>query len=403
MQNIIKNKKKMTVAFLFSCAFMLAFSISGNIYGILLPRIIEFYHIELSEVSLLNVVNDVSQAFVTMFMLFIADRVNKRLLLTFSATLYGVALLFFGSASAFTILILTRVFIGTLGGLVNNILSAYISDVYGDDRARHLAVLHTLFAIGSLIGPTFSALTVTIGGWQLSYFILAAVFIVSGSAFLILSKSMNIASLDVKKGEKGIGEKIPYIEMLKNRNVQWLCAGNMSVAMVFFIMIWVPTYLDDIDSSIYSMETITILMTTYSIGMIISRMSYTYISTKIKASTYLRFSTLTAAIIMASMILINNVYIWIGGIFLYGLVSGATYTANIILACKEYPRFSATITSLTALFTVIANMIFNTAIGNLSQAGYGRIAMLIPPVVLAFGFVIYTFGYKEKVSAVEEK
>ncbi len=403
MQNIVNNKKNVTIAFLFSCTFMLSFSISGNIYGILLPRIIDFYKISLSDVSILNVVNDISSAFVTMFMLFVADRVNKRMLLTISAILYGVALLFFGSAPTFATLILTRVFIGTLGGLVNNILSAYVSDIYGDDRSRYLAVLHTLFAIGSLIGPAFSTISVSIGGWQLSYLILAVVFIISGSLFLVLSKSMKMSSLDANKSEKGKAEKIPYFDMLRNRNVQWLCAGNMSVAMVFFIMIWIPTYLDNLNSDIYSMGTISIMMTTYSIGMIISRMAYTYVSTKMKPATYLRYATLFSAIIMASIILINNVYIWIGGIFLYGMISGATYTANIILACKEYPKFSATITSLTALFTVLANMIFNTVIGNLSATGYETLAILLPPIVLSFGFIIYTFGYKEKVLETYEK
>ncbi len=401
MQKIIKDKKRLTVIFLFSCAFMLAYSISGNIYGILLPRIREFYNISLADVSILNVVNDISAAAVMMFMLLVADRINKRLLLTFGAILFGIALFAFGSAPSFAILLVARVFIGTVGGLVNNILSAYISDVYGEDRSRYLAVLHTLFAIGSFIGPTFSTLMVNLGGWNLAYIFMGIFFFSAGSMFLILSKMMKISKLDVKRGKAGVREKIPYIEMLKNKNVQWLCLGNISMAMVFFATLWAPTYLDSVDSSVYNMEMITIMMTTYSVGMIISRMSYTYVSTRIKPAVYLRFALLISAVILASMIVISNVYLWIGGMFFYGLVSGATYTAGIVLACKEYPKFSATITSLTGLFTMLANMLFNTVIGNLMEAGQQTVAMLIPAVVLASGFFIYTFGYKEKVNTVE--
>ncbi len=391
------NKNKLLTATIFACVFMGTFSISVNMYGTIMPQLVNFFNISLLEVSTLNIINDFSQAGIMIFMLFVADKLDKGKLLTLSAICYGLTLFLVGNAPSYYILLALRVCMGVFGGLVNNLCTVYVSDLYGDGRSKYIAILHTLFAVGSLIGPIFAASCIEFYSWQLSYISLGITIFATGLLFLIITKTSgnpeNKTEINLKKEKL----QIPYKEIIKNKNVHALCLGNFLLASTTFFMLWLPTYLGLYDGEFYTVEITTILLTATSFGMIISRTLLGILSPRFfTANSYLKWASLLTTILLTGMLLIQGYIVWLVGIFIFGVISGATFTANIILACKEYPKFSATITAITGTFSMIGSMSLNAVVASLGDIGYYNEAMFIPVGMTFIAFFVYSFMYKEK-------
>ncbi len=395
---MLKSKNKLLTATIFTYVFMCAYSISVNMYGTIMPQLVSFYNISLVQASTLNIINDSSQTIIMVFMLFVADKLDKRKLLTFSAFCYGVTLFLVSTAaSTYIILLMLRVCMGMFGGLVNNLTTTYISDLYGEDRTKYISILHTLFAIGSLLGPIFAAMSIETYSWQFSYLSLGIVIGLGAILFIVALKITGVPKVKAGLSEKNEKIVIPYKEMLKNKNLFALCIGNFLLSSVTFFMLWLPTYLTLNDSSLYTVEATTLIMTSTSVGMIISRILLGSFSPKIfSASFYLKWASLLTAILLAGVLLINTYTIWIVGIFIFGILSGATFTANVILACKEYPEFSATATAITGAFSMIGSMGLNAVVGALGDMGKHKIAMFIPVTLIFIAFFVYHFMYNEK-------
>ncbi len=401
-EKVIRHKN-LLIATIFTCVFMGAHSLSMSVFSISLPEIIEHFDITFQQASYLNIARDISATATMVLLMVVADRVDKRILLTATAFLYGIALLLTGVVSSFVIMVLLRAAIGMFGGFVNSVTTAYTSDLYGENRARYISILHTLFALGSMLGPVFAAFCISVSSWQLSYLIAGGVFLASSTVFLLVMKVVGAPKPKVLPADRKSRVKIPYIEIAKNRNVQFLCLGNLLLASVNFFSMWLPTYLDFFDSSTYTIELTTIIMTASSLGMLVSRISYAaFVSIRIRPSDYLRFACVISAALFVIMLLAKSPVVWVIGIALYGFVSGSTFTANTVLACREFPQFSATVTSFTGFFTTAGSMIFNTVVGIFADMGYYTEAMFIPVVSLGISFMVYTFGYKyEKVSEIK--
>ncbi len=387
---------KLLIATMFACVFMGAYSISVNMYGTIMPQLVDYYNINLTQVSTLNITNDFSQAVIMIFMLFLADKLDKRKLLILATISYGATLYLVGTASTYLVLLALRVSMGVFGGLVNNLTTTYVSDLYGDGRSKYIAILHTLFAVGSMIGPLFAASSIEFFSWQFSYLFLGITMGATGILFIITSKVVGVpeSNAGIITNSKIV---IPYKEILKNKNVHALCIGNFLLASVTFFMLWLPTYLDLYDNQIFTVETTTIIMTSTSIGMIISRILLGILSPRfIPANVYLKWASILTAILLTGILLIQGYVVWLIGIFIFGVISGATFTANIILACKEYPRFSATITAITGAFATLGSMALNFVVGSLGDIGYYTQAMFIPVGLMVLSFFVYAFMYKEK-------
>ncbi len=390
------SKTKILTATIFACVFMGTFSISVNMYGTIMPQLVDYFDISLLQVSTLNIINDSSQAVIMIFMLFVADKLDKGKLLTLSSLCYGITLFLVGNVPSYFLLLALRVCMGVFGGLVNNLTTVYVSDLYGDGRSKYIAILHTLFAVGSLIGPIFAAFSIEAFNWQFSYLFLGITITATSIIFFIITRVSGapVPATGINSKQK---IQIPYKEIFTNKNVHALCIGNFLLASTTFFMLWLPTYLGLYDSNFYTVEITTIILTATSFGMIISRTFLGILSPKyFSAGSYLKWASLLTAILLTGMLLIQGYIIWLVGIFIFGVISGATFTANIILACKEYPKFSATITAITGTFSMIGSMTLNATVASLGDMGYYNEAMFIPVGMMFLAFFVYTFMYKEK-------
>ncbi|MEG0832848.1 MAG: MFS transporter [Oscillospiraceae bacterium] len=394
----IKNKSRVRIATGFCFVFMASYAISFAMYSTILPSIIEFYKTDLTTASLFNVSESLGHIVIMFLTMLFADRVNKNKLLGAIVTLFGLVLIFSGKAPSFFVFLLMRVALGMTSSVCDNLTAAYISDITGENRAQTLSILHSLFGVGSLVGPLFAAYLLENGFvWQDTYVALGSVVLASGLAFLIVFAVIRKPDSAVVDGDSaGLKIKPPYLEMLKNRNVAVLCFANVLLSFFMYFTSWLPTYLKMDNPAIYTTDITAYIITMYSVGMIISRLSYAGLSKKLRAATYLQYQAIITAAVAASGLIVSNLYYWFVVAFLIGLVSGANYTAKFVLACEEYPRFSSTVTAITAIATALGSMIANPLINFVADTLSYKTAMFIPVAALVIVYALYLFGFKKE-------
>jgi len=388
----VQHRRLMT-ATIFTFIFMSGYALTYTMLGTLLPGIIQYYSLNITQGSYINIAQELGGTSAMVLALFLLDRMNKGKTLMVLALLFGLVGVFTGSAPPFAILLASRFLLGLIGSVLDNLCATYISDLYGEHRARYVSILHTLFAIASMVAPKFAALCYEIGGWNLAYLVSGGAMAVAAVLAIVTLKVMGFPknAMDEQKQEK---LQIPYKEMLRNRNMRWLCLASFIFAGYSYVAMWLSTYLDGIDSSLYTIGFCSTIMTAYYVGSVISRVGLAAISEKVSSAVYLKWASLFSGVVLGAMLVIQKPMVWLAGAFLYGLIGGAMYTGRFVLSCQEFPQFSATASSLTGICAFGGNMVFSAVMGMVADAGYFTQGMMVIAVLLVSGFFIFQYGYR---------
>ena len=387
------QKRRLTIATIFTFAFMAGYALSQGMVGTLLPRIIDYFDLNLGAASTINITNEIGNTSAMLCALFIVDRLDKHYLLMVMGFLFGLALLVFGLSPAFGLLLFARIIIGFTGGLLDNVCATYVSDLYGERRARFVSILHTLFAIGNMAGPQFSSLCYKIGGWRLSFIISGAVLAAAGVLLFVLTRLIGKPRTAVGT-EKQASTGIPYAAIVKRKNLWWLGIGSFLIAGETYLVMALPTYLDYLDPEVFTTGYCATIMTSYSLGMLISRTGLAALSEKISTASYVRASSLLAGLLFAGMLLTRDPVIWLLGMFLFGVIAGASYTERFVLSCQEFPLYSSTASAFTGIFAALGNIAFNAVIGGLADAELYTEGMYLVSGALVLAFLILVFMYR---------
>lgn len=396
MKEQTRPHRQLFAATIFTFVFMGGFALSTCMLGTLLPGIITHYSLNLTQASTLNVVYEIANAFSMVVALFVLDRLDKGKLLTFLGLLFGLVLLFHALAPTYALLLGVRLVMGVVGSLLDNLCASYISDLYGDHRARYISILHTLYAIGSMAAPKFAALCYAAGGWSLAYLTAGGAMAGTGILAALILRVMGFPPTAAACKDPAQTVHIPYREIFLNRNLIWLSVVSILIAGQFYVTVWLSTYLDWLDSTVYTVEFCSTIMTALYLGMILSRIALAAISEKLGAAAYLKWASLLSSLLLIFLLLIQRPMVWLAGAFLYGLISGAMFTSRIVLSCQQFPQFSATASAFTGVFAALGSVGFNSLMGMAADAGFYTQAMLAGAVIVALTFLVFQFGYREK-------
>lgn len=397
MKEQTPRRKQLLTATLFTFVFMGGFALSTCMLGTLLPGIITHYSLSLTQASALNIVYEAANALAMVAALFVVDRLDKGRLLTLLATVFGLVLLLHGLAPTYAVLLGVRLVLGIVGSLLDNLCASYISDLYGDHRARYISILHTLYAIGSMAAPKFAALCYAAGGWSLAYLAAGGAMAGAGALAIVILRAMGYPPTAVEQ-QKGSPRDvhIPYRDMFHSRNLIWLSVVSILIAGQFYVTVWLSTYLDWLDSTVYTVEFCSTIMTALYLGMILSRVGLAAISEKVGAAVYLKWASLLSSVLLIVLLLVQRPMAWLVGAFLYGLISGAMFTSRIVLSCQEFPQFSSTGSAFTGVFAALGSVGFNSLMGMAADAGFYTQAMIVSAVIVALTFLVFQFGYRGK-------
>ncbi|MCI8474411.1 MAG: MFS transporter [Oscillospiraceae bacterium] len=393
-ENALQHRRLMT-ATIFTFIFMSGYALTYTMLGTLLPSIIQHYSLSISQASYINIALELGGTSAMVLALFLLDRINKGKALLFMALFFGLISLYIGSAPPFVILLAARFFMGLVGSILDNLCATYISDLYGEHRARYVSILHTLYAAGSLVAPKFAALCYAMGGWSLAFLVTGGVMAVAAVLAVVILRVMGFPRTSVSEQEQSKEKvRIPYKEILRSRNMRWLCLASFLFAGYSYVTMWLSTYLDWMDSSVYTVGFCSTIMTASYIGSVLSRSWLAAVAEKIGSAAYLKWASLLSGILLIALLIIQQPMVWLVGAFLYGLIGGAIYTGRFVLSCQEFPQFSATASSLTGVCSFGGNMVFNAVLGLAADAGYYTQALMVTAGLFMTGFLIFSFGYK---------
>lgn len=388
------QRRRLLAATVFTFVFMSGFALSTCMLGTLLPGIITHYGLDLTQGAAVNTLYETGNAISMVAALFVMDRLDKGRVLHLTSLLFGLVLIVHGVAPAFSLFLGTRLLLGLIGSLLDNTCTSYISDLYGDHRARYISILHTLYAIGSMLAPKFAALCYAKGGWTLAYLVSGCAMAAVAALAMVLFRFLGFPTLAVTGSGKAA--PIPYRTIFRSRNLLWLSVTSILIAGQFYVTIWLSTYLDWLDSAVYTVDFCSSIMTALYLGMILSRLGLAAISEKVGAAVYLKWASLLSSVLLIALLLIQRPMAWLVGAFFYGLISGAMFTSRLVLSCQEFPQYSATSSCFTSVFAALGSVGFTSLMGMAADAGWYTQAMIVNAVLVALTFLIFTFGYRSK-------
>ena len=254
-QAVHSGRMKIIIYCLFGIMFF--FAISSTMIGILIPEMTTSYNLNNTQIGIIGSVQNVGGIAAMIFGGVLSDRFPKLKLIVVFFTIYTAVLFGIGAAPAYVMLLVFFFALGVANSYLNLLISAFVSEAYGDKRTAYLNMIHAFFSLGSLAGPIYASIVQRSGQpWNRSFVNLGVLCTAVTLAFVIIA----IPVKDDKK-KSGNGNLLGGVKrLLADRTIlilALLCAAYMGHQSA--IGLWITTYIQDglgLDRSVSSMALI---------------------------------------------------------------------------------------------------------------------------------------------------
>ena len=192
----MQNKKNALLATVYLGIFMALFAVITTMFSTILPKITALYTLTLGQVSVFTVVQNYVANFVgTFFLVAWGDHFPKGVVIGIDALLMALLLLFIDTLPAYILLMIAFSALHLTTGILNNMITAFIADLYGAKRSRYISMMHIFYSVGALFGPKLPEAVEKLGlNWNASYAVLAIagfVLVAGYFAIMLLTKQLN--------------------------------------------------------------------------------------------------------------------------------------------------------------------------------------------------------------------
>ncbi len=384
----------------FTFVFMIVYAVSTYMYSTLMPTIKAAYGMNERSASLLTVSTSIGSMIITGLSALFLDRFDKHTVLGVSVVIYGTAFVLASFVPPLAVFLVLRVVDGMFAYLVMNLCSAYVSDIYGEERDRYIPILHTLFALGAVIGPKYAAWKIrnitAPNQWGIAYSVIGWVTMTAGILFLLVFRFVKKPELRVDRSADRVSPFVHVGRVLRNRNVIALCLSNLFMSGFFFFTGWLTTYFAALDPVRYTPAVYANIMSMYSAGMLLGVAASGFLSRKLGSNLCVRLLCVISFICALAALQLDSVPFWNAAMLIIGFAEGPYVTYIALMGLEEYPQYSATVTSLTSLFTGFGSIIVAPIMGVVAQTrGYGR-TMYIATMILIIVYLVQLLLYRRK-------
>ncbi|MFP4016649.1 MAG: MFS transporter [Halanaerobiales bacterium] len=368
---------------------MFSFAISATMLSPMMPEIISYFNLKLSQGGLILTLQSIGGVLVVVMAGVIADRVSKSRLMVLGFLLYIICLYLISIIPFFSLLLSLSFIFGIGSRLVDTLSNAYISDLYPEKKGRYLNILHSVFGIGALIGPLYTRFLLDNGySWRHVFRFLGYASLPILVLFYLTQRGKPV----IKHSKESSGEHEHVLELLKNKQI-WI----LSIVMFFYVghqagvMLWTPMYIETYlrGSAVIASLSISI----YWVGMIISRMTFSYFTRNHKNSVMIRWTSIIAGILLLLGLLSKQSWVVIAFLAVSGLLTGAFIPLLIDIASSKYPHNTGSATSVLYLSLNTSVMLYPWLIGLISESISFQWGMIFATVSL---IIVYFFSYSLK-------
>jgi MFS transporter, FHS family, glucose/mannose:H+ symporter len=349
-----------------------ALSLVGMSYtflGTSLPVARIFLNIEIERAGMLTAFLQLGFAITNIAGGILSDRMPREKVLAAGCVCLGFAAFLFGAWPLYSLNLLVATCMGIGAGLIQSGSNALLVGLYPERKGRILNLHHTLFALGSLIGPLImGSLIARQMRWQYGFAGLGFSFL-GLSLFLVLAKSPKI-SAGAKVSLDQVGNLLRQRDFIVLILVCFLAIGAQ-FALLFFAV----TYLKEAKG--FSIGAASVGLSALLILLGVGRLTCGWLSTRIRNSKII--------LALLSFYLITLIVAWKGEGWVAGI--GLIMTG---LAC------SGIFPSLLALTGTLFHEVTGTALGILAMmSGLGGMsvcwitALISQRTTLGFGFITF--------------
>ncbi len=373
MKSITTEDRQSLSSFLFSPPILLAFfcfiliGISSGAPGVLLPSLINYYHVNNAVIGLLFLVSSVGYFLSAFTSGILVERLGMRGFLLVGAGAFLIGTLGFGLEPPFTVILLTRLSVGLGIGMIETGLNIYISAL--PRSASLLNYLHAFYGVGALIGPVVASTILVLNwGWNSTYFVMAALGVPMFLGFWLLFKRTTAPASHTQDAQKSKGGT-PLGDTLK-LSVVWVA----SLFLLFYVGVevslgnWTYTFLleDRHENALLSGW----IVSGYWFGLTMGRFVLQTLAERFK------MSNTTLVYVCMICIIFALLFIWflpleivtIVGFCLIGFGLGPIYPLTVALTPKLVPaRIVPSAIGFVVSISIIGLAVFPWIAGILSQ------------------------------------
>ncbi len=361
--------KKAQLIFMYAIIFL--FSFGFIMYSALAPAIRSAYALNAAQVGWFGSCLAGGQFIILLFNDALSRRFSAMQLILFCFLAYLASLTLLCFVPPYPVLLTSFFVIGMSLSLVNVIMSARISDMFGDQRDRYLNYFHGIYGIGSMTGPLLpSALNRAGLPWTASYGVVAAFCAVMMLSFLRVDlKAEPAAGVKEQKEENSLS-------LLKDARLAIISsAALLSMGMDMTLCSWISSYLVDVKQMAEAAAGLAI--TTYWLGSAAGRLLYPALFGKLDVKKYLIGANVFAAIAFIIATRLSGAGINAGLAFV-GFATGSGFPLMIGMVCALHPNNCVPATNDVTFAGSIGGTIFPWLAGVFTQSvGYpGFIALM---------------------------
>lgn len=378
MNGQVKNSEKVLTAFFSMMLLVFILSACYTATGVVLPYFLKSYQVGLSQIGLLPSLQSAGET-VILFLttLFVWKNSPGK----------AVTVLYFGIAAAFLFLSLTKSFsacaagfflLGILNGLLNFFSTAYLAQMFPENRGRFLTLYFMAQAVGCMIAPLYpsSALSEGLNWWELyrQFGITFAVLAVFYSGVWFAAARKNEERTEAQAGGESASSALRLLFCRRDLRLVFLCLAIFAyMGHQVALGSWLPTYMQE--ELHFSSEISGRAVALFSAGMLLGRFLYTLLSKKIPAALYGIVGALSGGAALWIGLAVGSEAALLSMVCLAGACAGAVSPLLISLGCDWFPGDTTAISSLTGFSGAIGATLFSWLIGFLAQAVSFRLAI----------------------------
>lgn len=366
----MRNKKVMVTG-MYITIFIVSFGFI--MYSALVSSFSSTYRITLAEAGVVGSVLCAGQLVVIFINDILGRRFSKPALTAAGTALHVISMFWIAYAPSFAPLTAAFFLNGAAISLLNVVMSAHISDLFGEKRNSYLNIFHGIYGLGSLAGPILPTVIASRGlNWQASYITVGAVSILVLAFMTALAKAQ--AGAEERTGEKERERTTSFVLLLRNPAFLIICiCALLFMGFDMTVSTYMSSYME-IELGAAAIAGLTI--TFYWTGSALGRLLYPVLFARFDTRKYLiAVNVLTAALLFAGTG-IRGQYAMLAVIAAAGLLSGVNFPLQIGMACELSPENSVGAANAVSVFGSAGGIIFPMLAGAVMER-HGNGALLV--------------------------
>ncbi|MDY0231719.1 MAG: MFS transporter [Candidatus Saccharicenans sp.] len=377
---------KLTAA---SSAGIFVFGIVMAILGAILPQLFSNLNMQPAQAGNLFFFMNLGMLVASLLFGPVVDRFGFKLFLSWSALVVGLSFTGLAFSSNYNLVLISVVFLGLAGGVLNGGSNALVSDLHPERRAAALNFLGIFFGFGAMLIPLIIGSFLKQLGLRLVILIAAGLSLIPFILFSVFS---------FPKPKQAQGFPLKDLRKIISSGLLWLAAFILffESGNEFSVGGWLSSYFQEKFN--FSLSHSALILSGYWFFLMLGRLFYPRINRALK-----RESIVLASVVVSLISVVGLIFCpvkWLAVIFawLIGLGLAAIYPTTLSVIGEAFPTFSGTAFSLGISTGLVGGMISPWLVGRISQNHSLQTALLVPLFNLVMIFILQLF-LKKKIKA----